>query len=109
MPISVPPCLELQGQQAFGILVARGFGLEMLRMWDRSQSLREGLSLNGKEMGFHRNSWGPAATRAGWSGARQTGEKVTSRTAPTPPPPLSLGCGPGNWFSREEEKVDSGL
>lgn len=43
MPISVPPCLELQGQQASVILVAKGFGLEILRMWDRSQSLREGL------------------------------------------------------------------
>lgn len=59
-PISVSACLELQGQQASVILVARGSGLETLPMWDESQSPRGGtLSLKGEEMGFQRSSMGP--------------------------------------------------
>ena len=41
--ISVPPCLVLRGRQASVILPARGSGLEMLRMREGSQSLRERL------------------------------------------------------------------
>lgn len=50
MPISVPASLELWGQQASVILVARGSGLEMLRMWDGSQRESEAGtgSLNGE-------------------------------------------------------------
>lgn len=41
MPISGSARLELRGQQASVILMARGSGLEMLRMWDESQRVRE--------------------------------------------------------------------
>lgn len=91
MPISVPASLELRGQQASVILVARGSGLEMFRMWDGSQRESEAgtVSLDGKEMGVHRGSWGPADARAGWSRARQRGrgEEATPRTASPPPRP----------------------
>lgn len=73
------------------ILVARSSGLEMFRMWDGSQRESEAgtVSLDGKEMRFRRGSWGPAAARTGWSGARQRGrgKEVTLRTASPPPRP----------------------
>lgn len=66
MPISVSACLELQGQQASVILVARSSGLETLPdVGRKSESPRGGTwSLKGEEMGFHRSSTGPCSLKS---------------------------------------------
>lgn len=96
MPISVSACLELQGQQASVILVARSSGLETLPdVGRKSESPRGGTwSLKGEEMGFHRSSTGPAASRAQLPGARKEEQRESSRPASSCPSwPL---CEPGS-------------
>lgn len=74
MPISVPPCLELQGPAGFCDPGGQRFWPRNAQdVGQKSESEGGAVSLNGKEMGFHRSFWGPAAMRAAmrWSGARQ--------------------------------------
>lgn len=111
MPISVSACLELQGQQASVILVAKGSGLETLRMWDKSQSQRGGiLSLNGEEMGFHSSSMGPCSLegRAFWGLDKEEEERKQNPGLSLTTPAHCTVSQAADWGAGSREKREGG-